>query len=437
MEIVEKRVGSAKTYDKFLAKLSAMMESLGLSENKAVFSDVHGYHSYQDPTRPELTIHTFLVNLRNYPLNLVNDAKHNCRTEGLKLKKIHTDLKKDISENNTHLSLNHNGITVSTDGTVSHRAGVVTVDGEVFIRNGGHSNRIFQELAVEEALPKNQFIKVEIVEGKLSRSQSVSFSIGRNTGEKLKQHSPLNLAGKLKWIQDLCEPTFFGHRIAWEEGQEDGMHPIHGSRIIQVLDMANASKYSSDDFPSDSQLQPNNLLVRYSENIDEFKAMAPIAVDMLMLEDGIGEIMIETIQAKLGKNFKELLLSTAGKKNIGNKDSKAKNQCRYKMFLSTKMQGDFFSPYTGKVRAARVNEGGSSPIISSARVFQQVRSGHVSWKGGLGINNILAVYRQVMPSIIEMAIKNSAMNAPEDVASNKGFWAAVYNKVDATFARQK
>lgn len=436
MKVIEKRTGTAKTYDKFMGKLNAMMENFGMSENRVVFNEVHAYHVYEDPTRPEIKIHSFLVNLKNYPLNMVNDAKHNCRTEGLKLKKTHIQLKEKVKSNETHLSLNHNGISVSTDGQVSQRGGVVTVDGEVFIRNGGHSNRIFQELAVEESLPRNQWIKVEVVEGKLSKAQSVEFSIGRNTGEPLKRQSALNLSGKTKWVQDILDTTPFGHRVAYQQGDEDTLHPIRFAQIVQLMDMCNLNKYSADTCPTESQLHPNKLLIAYEKDIDAFKVMSNVLVDVLTLHDGITEIMIESLKQKLGNDFHEALLplpKNATTEHKANRDNKLWKRCR--IIGNTKRKGTFNSPYTGKVWDASINESVLAPLMSSLRVFQQARVNKVSWRGGLGVTNILMVYRQVVPSIVEMIIKNQDITAPEQVAENEALWSAIYAKVDASFAR--
>jgi len=437
--------GKKHPHQKFIDKLNALREIKGQTDEELVtFENVHAYQSYEDPTRPELKIHSFLVNLKDYPLNLVNDAKHNCRTEGLKLKKPHMELKEKVARKkkpvaegkkpvtDTHLSLNHSGITNSTDGTVTERANKVTVMGKTYIRNGGHSNRIFQELAVEDNLPTDQYVKVEIVEGKLSRQQSVEFSIGRNTGESLKVHSHLNLAGKTKWVQDILDKTPFGQRIAYEEGQHDRFHPIHFPQLVQLMDMTNIAKHPAGKYPSDSQLHPNKLLRSYVENVESFQAMKDVLTDVLMVHDGLEEIIIESLQSKIGDSFKEAL--SQNKKGESKRPSKFS---KYKVFASTKKRGIFTSPYTDKEMAASVNGGAIAPILSAVRAFQQVRSGNVVWKGGVTVPLMLSVYRQAISTIIDDIIDNKGINAPEDIAENSEVWKTVYRTVELAYARHK
>lgn len=413
MQVVEKRTGTARTYDKFMGKLQSLMLTLGMDDqDRVVFKDVKGYHSYVDPTDPNLVIHSFLVNIRNYPLNLINDSKHNCRTDGLKLGKEHLRLKDKIASNNVHLSLEHSGVTVSTEGEVSQRGGVVTINEAAFIRNGGHSTRILQELAVEDKLPKNQFIKVEVVEGKLTRMQSVNFSIARNTGKPLDARSANNLSGKFNWMQDRLRDRPYAGRIAYQQGQDDKQHPIDIKEILQLLDITNASKYKAEDTANFAMLHPRIVMSKFDEFSDSFKAMSNILPDLLELRDGIQEIMLDALGSNLGTK-------------------------KYSYFALVKKRGAFIMPFSGKAHRGQINGGTIAPFMSTLRVFMQVRGGEVSWRGGWNVPAILNFYRNIMGNLIEMTVRNPEITNASDMARNSTFWSSLYNKVDAAFVRLK
>ena len=53
MLVTEKPVGIAKAHSKFVIAHKALCESLGMNEDEVKFSEVHGYHSYEDPTRSD------------------------------------------------------------------------------------------------------------------------------------------------------------------------------------------------------------------------------------------------------------------------------------------------------------------------------------------------------------------------------------------------
>ncbi len=412
MPIQEKRTGTARQFDKFRSNLEAMMLSAGITDGKVVFKDVHGYHSFVDPTNSNLIIHSFLVNIRNFPFNLINDAKHNCRTDGLKLGKDHLALKEKIAVNEAHLSLDHSGITASSENEVSHRAGTVTVDGDAFIRNGGHSTRILQELFVEGRLPKNQWLKIEIVEGKMNRNQSVSFSIARNTGKPLDARSANNLSGKFNWIQDRLRDKPYANKIAYQQGQDDNLHPIDVKQILQIIDFCNASKYKGDDTANASLMKPRIVMGEYGKNVDPFKAMCGILPDLLELHDGIEDIILE----HLGNN-------------IGTK--------KYSYLARARERGSFTAFFSGKQRRGQVNGGSIAPFLSSLRVFMQVRNGDVSWRGGWNVAAILGFYRNVMPGLIEMTVKNEDIKSATTMARNTSFWHSVYSKVETAFLKLK
>lgn len=309
--------------------------------------------------------------------------------------------------------LKHKGITLVAESVTTQKGGgtcQVRFGEGHGILDGGHTYELICELlrSGEEALPEDQYVKVEILTHVPSHLIA-SLAGGLNTAIQVQPKSLDNLLGLFQWIKDELHSEPYYSKIAWREGERE---PIDVRDLIAIMTCFHIGQYppTEDSHPVSAHERKFAVLDAFEKDEDHYQKLRPILRDMLFLHDTIRYESQEIWNGGRSGRFGALA------------------------FVNTKKQGakskhDF--PFIGKEANSQMMESALYPMLAAFRCMVTVdqASGSYIWRGGF--DAVLALWRKVALNLLEITSNASREfgNSPNRVGKSRNHWQQLYTQV--------
>ena len=153
------------------------------------------------------------------------------------------------------------------------------------IVDGGHSYKIVLKAQGDEAVPDDEYIKLEVITGLDGESLVTDIAGGRNTSIQVHTKSLLDLDKKFDFLKEELAQLDWANQVAWREND-------HG--IVDVVDViARLSCFDIETYPDrhthpvDAYRRKSSMLTRFKTRPERYKRLIPIVSDVLFLHDWI------------------------------------------------------------------------------------------------------------------------------------------------------
>ncbi|MCY4369407.1 MAG: AIPR family protein [bacterium] len=247
-----------------------------------------------DPNAEGVQTHFMLVPVRSLPVGIPLDP--NPRDQNINrpvYRMVGRSLRQEGDATPGSFHLKHRGITlIASKVTKVAKGGPGGLDlyGLYFptgygIVDGGHSYEIVLRAQDDEAVPDNEFIKLEVITGLDKESLVTDIAGGRNTSIQVHAKSLLDLGKKFDFLKDELARHGWANRVAWHEN-DDG--------VIDVIDViARLSCFDIETYPDrhthpvDAYRRKSSMLNRFQTHPERYERLVPIVRDVLYLHDWI------------------------------------------------------------------------------------------------------------------------------------------------------
>ena len=151
--------------------------------------------------------------------------------------------------------------------------------------DGGHSYKIVLKAQRDEAVPDNEYIKLEVITGLDGESLVTDIAGGRNTSIQVHTKSLLDLDKKFDFLKEELARHKWANQVAWREND-------HGN--VDVVDViASLSCFDIETYPDrhthpvDAYRRKSSMLTRFKNHPERYERLIPIVSDVLFLHDWI------------------------------------------------------------------------------------------------------------------------------------------------------
>lgn len=250
----------------------------------------------QDPNFPGAETHFMLVPASELPDGLpLNANPREPQINRPVYRTVSRSLRQDDDSIPGSFHLKHRGLTLVASAVKKsrelHPAGLDVFelhfadDGMYGIVDGGHSYEIVQEANKSNAIPKNAFIKLEVMTGLDTESLVTEIAGGRNTSMQVQDKSLADLEGKFQFLKDELEVDGWVERVAWHEGDDGDIDVVDVIAAISCFDIESHPDRSSH--PVDAYRRKKSMLDRFRSDPHRYHRLTPVIRDILQLHDWI------------------------------------------------------------------------------------------------------------------------------------------------------
>jgi len=352
-----------------------------------------------------ITRHIFFVPVGAVPRGLPLDP--NARVPNIN-RRVYQEIEaslldKDVTPGTFHLK--HKGITVVADSVEDkgNNQYEVQLRENQGILDGGHTYELLTKDR-EEALPRHQFIKFEILT-QIPPEWIAEIAGGLNTSVQVQAMSLDNLAGRFEWIKKVLRDEPYFEQIAWKEN-EGG--EFDARDLISLM-----TCFNIDLFPNEKGAQPviayekKSLALKFFEdNPATYERQQPILKDILVLHD--------TISCDSGLYWNE-----AGGK-FGNL-----------AFVESRKRGEFKFPFTRKTAKHRLMSGALYPMVAAFRwmVEEDPKNDKVRWRGSF--KDVIRRWKGSAQELLKMTVQvsNDSGRNPNAIGKSRSHWANLHARV--------
>src|SRR5215475_9871928 len=314
-----------------------------------------------DPVFPGSSRHIFLCAAQDMPADLPKGANPREQNidRGIYRDVMRSLLNEDCTPNTFHLK--NKGMTILAEEVIKsddeETLKVRFASSEQGIVDGAHTYEIIMrgqsdiaELnAAGEAVPINQYVKIEVLTG-LDSSLVTEIAGGLNTAVQVQRMSLADLGDKFDWIKEELKKADFLQYVAFKENEEKG---FDARDVIRLLELFNITEYPNDgaDYPIRAYTSKEVVLKHYlkedgdTDYADNYKRLRPILNEILILHD--------TISAR-GRE----MYNKGGGKRGG----------RLKFVETLKSKKRFKFPFIGEEYESRLSGGALLPMLGAFRV---------------------------------------------------------------------
>ena len=153
------------------------------------------------------------------------------------------------------------------------------------IVDGGHSYEIILKAQRDEAVPNNEFIKLEVITGLNKEALVTDIAGGRNTSIQVHIKSLLDLGKKFDFLKGELAQHGWVDRVAWHENDDGAVDVID---VIARLSCFDIETYPDrHTHPVDAYRRKSSMLTRFKNHPERYERLAPIVRDVLYLHDWI------------------------------------------------------------------------------------------------------------------------------------------------------
>ena len=249
-----------------------------------------------DPNFPGAETHYMLVPASELPSGLPLDA--NPRDPNINrpvYRAISQSLRQEDDSVDGSFHLKHRGITIVAS-TVT-KVGDPRDDGlDVFelhfpddgiygIVDGGHSYEIVRKANEDDAIPENEYLKLEVITGLRTETLVTEIAGGRNTSMQVQAKSLLDLNREFQFLKDELAAEGWSENVAWHEGDSGDVDVVDLIAIISCFDIESYPGRTSH--PVDAYRRKKSMLDRFQTDPDRYRRLTPIVRDVLQLHDWI------------------------------------------------------------------------------------------------------------------------------------------------------
>jgi len=249
-----------------------------------------------DPNFPGAETHYMLVPASELPSGLPLDA--NPRDPNINrpvYRAISQSLRQEDDSVAGSFHLKHRGITILAS-TVT-KVGDPRDDGlDVFelhfpddgiygIVDGGHSYEIVRKANEDDAIPENEYLKLEVITGLRTETLVTEIAGGRNTSMQVQAKSLLDLNREFQFLKDELAAERWSENVAWHEGDSGDVDVVDLIAIISCFDIESYPGRTSH--PVDAYRRKKSMLDRFQTDPDRYRRLTPIVRDVLQLHDWI------------------------------------------------------------------------------------------------------------------------------------------------------
>lgn len=154
------------------------------------------------------------------------------------------------------------------------------IDGIV---DGGHSYELIRQARTRGSIPKNQFVKLEVITGLTRSSLVTDIAGGRNTSLQVHKKSLMDLGQEFDLIKDALRVDGFDEYIAWHENAEGDVDVVDVIAVLSCFDTLTFPDRTSH--PVDAYRRKQSMLERFASDPARIERLLPIAADILRLHD--------------------------------------------------------------------------------------------------------------------------------------------------------
>jgi hypothetical protein len=358
--------------------------------------------------------HMFVMNVRDLPLDLPNDA--NARDPNIS-KKVYQEvvknllnLQNDIEINTFHLR--NKGIIIIANSVVqkNDHEYEVTISEGMGICDGGHTYKLISDHLILGDLPESQYVNVEIRTG-IKDEWIAPIAGGLNTAVQVSAMSLRELEGNFEFIKKKIGATV-SNKIAWTEN-DDGVYDARD--IVALMNMFSIEKpsfYPLDEskHPTQSYSSKATVLEKFREKTDSFKRIEGILNDICVLHD--------TISYEAGQKWNEIKKAEGGKGGAG--------RLRW---MEYDEKGRIEFPFINKKGKTKLSNGALYPILASFRNYVTAdKLGNLQWS--VPFSQVLKTWDDVGD---ELLLSTSEMMGilkdPNRLGKEAVHWKSLFNIV--------
>lgn len=362
--------------------------------------------------------HMALIHVANVPSGLPLDP--NAREPNIR-KRVYRDVEESLLDQGGcepgTFHLKNKGITVIARSLrrVQDDLYEISLDDGHGIVDGGHTYEIIQRNLDNPELPREQFVKIEVLTS-VPNAWIPDIAGGLNTSVQVQQRSLLDLQKAFEWIkEELKDEPYFGE-IGWSEN-DPGAFEVRD--VLSMMACFNIDLYpkTGDAHPVASYEKKSAIENMFRKDFEEndgrsFKKLRPILKDILYLYDLV-RYEWPIVNNKHGGKAKSLRI-------VDSKDPDS----------SAKVKAYEF-PFIGKSSYKRLNRGALFPIFAAFRwmVEENPVTGDFCWKGGF--DAVLQRWEESQVGLVKLT-KEKAEEVgrnPDAVGKSRPHWGAMFKEV--------
>lgn len=380
---------------------------------------------FPDPTFPNCVRHIFFCAATDVPVDLPKGA--NPRTQDDIDRGIYRDVKRsllniDCTPNSFHLK--NKGITIIAEDVQKQGEDILTVvfsSEEQGIVDGAHTYEMLirnqadiVSANADANLAISQFVKVEILVG-LPLGLVTEVAGGLNTAVQVQRMSLADLDDKFDWIKDCLAGSNFLEYIAFKQNE---IKEFDVRDVLRLLDLFNITEFPNNgsSYPIRAYTSKESVLKHYLDKdkeksfADNYKCLAPILKDILVLHDTISADARELYNAGGGRR--------AGRLKFVEGPSKPDKKYHF--------------PFIADEREYRLSGGALIPMLGAFRAAVKVddQSGMMAWKDGL--EEVLHLWEKTGRDLMDATQETSEElgRNPNAIGKSKKHWAFLHNMVE-------
>jgi hypothetical protein len=246
---------------------------------------VHELRSWPDPNLKDVRHYSFYLKVSDTPLGMWSDVNARTQSPDKRLySQISDSLLGQTDDTPGLFHLRNQGITILAD-SATYNPKFRTIELDLYDKethglvNGGHTYQIFCN-AMEEN--PDERVWVHVMCG-IPKHHVVEISKGLNTSLQVKTGSLIDLQGDFDWIKEILSE--YSEYIAWDEN-DSGRLKVED--ILKYMTCLNVIQYPSEDsHPMKAYSNQELVLKNYSANLDQYKSMSNVLIDICKLHDYI------------------------------------------------------------------------------------------------------------------------------------------------------
>ena len=151
------------------------------------------------------------------------------------------------------------------------------------IVDGGHSYQIVLNAQRQEAVPDNEFIKLEVITGSNIEPLVTDIAGGRNTSIQVHAKSLLDLGNKFDFMKTELAQHGWEDWVAWHENDDGDVDVVD---VIARLSCFDITTYPDrHNHPVAAYARKGSLLNRFQKHPERYERLVPILRDVLYLHD--------------------------------------------------------------------------------------------------------------------------------------------------------
>jgi hypothetical protein len=355
--------------------------------------------------------HIFMVPVRAMPMDLPLDP--NARLPGNTRRRVYQEIENSLLNSGDNqpgtFHLKHKGITIIAESVKKlndNEYAVIMRPGHGIV-DGGHTYQLISENLSNELLPKEQFVKVEVITN-IPEEWITDIAGGLNTSVQVEDMSLDNLAKRFDWIKvELSSEPYF-EKLAWREG-DDGIYDARDIIALMTCFVIDHFPNNGVDHPVMAYEKKSKALEAFENDDKAYRKVRPILRDILTLHDVIS-------------------LEAREKWNVA-----TKGKAEHATFMEKRERGKFDFVFLGTQDDRRLSNAALYPMLAAFRWMVEVdpKTKLYRWRGGFK-----AVRQRWNQAAVDLMAATFDQNkdtgrTPNALGKSRGHWNNLHMRLKA------